>query len=125
MLRVTVSMEVEYGTKQSSTLLGCVPQVRTGARAQDRNRTPEGSEDDARGSVSRLDPGAEIETLSGTFRTEVFDGPYMDAGRWRKQLATTLAAEGHEAQDIYAFYTTWPRCAKVYGHNYVVLLARV
>ena len=27
--------------------------------------------------------------------------------------------------DIYAFYTTWPRCAKVYGHNYVVLLARV
>lgn len=27
--------------------------------------------------------------------------------------------------DIYAFYTTCPRCAKVYGHNYVVLLARV
>jgi hypothetical protein len=86
---------------------------------------PEGSEDDAQGSASRLDPGAKIETLSGTFRTEVFDGPYKDAGRWRKQLATTLAAEGHEAQDIYAFYTTCPRCAKVYGHNYVVLLARV
>ena len=27
--------------------------------------------------------------------------------------------------DIYAFYTTCPRCAKVHGHNYVVLLARV
>jgi len=27
--------------------------------------------------------------------------------------------------EIYAFYTTCPRWAKVYGHNYVVLLARV
>ncbi|MDP6387297.1 MAG: hypothetical protein QGI93_13960, partial [Planctomycetota bacterium] len=33
------------------------------------------------------------------------------AGRWRKQLATTLAAKGDEAQDFFAFYTTCPRCA--------------
>jgi len=69
--------------------------------------------------------GAQVETLSGTFRTQVFDGHYKEAESWRKQMSETLAAEGQTAQTIYAFYTTCPRCAKAYGHNYVVLLARV
>jgi hypothetical protein len=58
-------------------------------------------------------------------RTQVFDCPYKDAGRRRTELTATPAAEGRGAQKVYAFYTTCPRCAQSYGHNYVVLPARV
>ena len=30
-----------------------------------------------------------------------------------------------EKEKIYVFYTTCPKCAKVYGKNYTVLLAKV
>ncbi len=69
--------------------------------------------------------GATVETLSGTFRSQVFDGPYKDAGRWRQQLESSLAQEGCTVEKTYAFYTTCPKCAKAYGHNYVVLFGKV
>jgi hypothetical protein len=36
-----------------------------------------------------------------------------------------VESEGKEFKDLYFFYTTCPNCAKVYGKNYVVLLAAV
>lgn len=71
--------------------------------------------------VSGEVPGADMVKLSGTFRTHVFEGPFSDAGTW----AAAMKAKEPGMQDLWFFYTTCPKCAKVYGKNYVVGVARV
>ena len=34
-----------------------------------------------------------------------------------------MAEQGRSSEKLYFWYTTCPKCAKVYGKNYVVLLA--
>lgn len=70
-------------------------------------------------------PGAENVELSGTFLTKVFEGPFADARRWCDEMENYVKSEGRETDTLYFFYTTCPRCAKVYGHNYVVGVAKV
>jgi len=70
-------------------------------------------------------PGAEMAKISGTFLTKVFEGPYRDAPKWQREMAAYLESRGRDAKKMYFFYTTCPRCAKVYGKNYTVLLAQV
>lgn len=69
--------------------------------------------------------GMESVSLSGTFVSRVFEGDYSKMGSWMKQMNSHLEKEGEKAKEIYAYYTTCPRCAKEYGKNYVVLLAKV
>lgn len=64
-------------------------------------------------------------TLSGTFLTKVFDGPYRDVPKWIRQTGQYVAAKGHSVLKYYFYYTTCPKCAKKYGHNYVVIFAQV
>lgn len=75
--------------------------------------------------VSRDVSGAEMATLSGTFLTKVFEGPYSQAPKWAKEMKAYVKSKGKELKKIYFSYTTCPRCAKVYGKNYVVLFALV
>lgn len=75
--------------------------------------------------VDRVVPGVEMTRLSGDFATRVFDGPFSDAPKWSAELRADLAARGEEASEVYFFYTTCPKCAKAYGHNYVVGVARL
>lgn len=75
--------------------------------------------------VSKPVPGAEMATLSGTFLTKVYDGPFSDAGKWAEDMKRHVESTGHTMQKLYFAYTTCPRCAKAYGHNYVVLFAKV
>lgn len=70
-------------------------------------------------------PGATVETLSGTFLTRVFEGPYKDAGTWAKAMAEHVRAQGHELKRLYSFYATCPKCAERFGKNQVVLFAQV
>lgn len=70
-------------------------------------------------------PGAKMATMSGAFRTRVYDGPYSEVGRWTKDMQDWLTTQGVQADHMYYAYTTCPRCAKAYGHNYVVVFARV
>ena len=70
-------------------------------------------------------PEAEIERLSGRFKTRVFEGPYRDAGKWMKEMEEYVRSEGEEPQKTYFSYSTCPKCAKQYGKNYVVLFAQV
>ena len=67
----------------------------------------------------------EMTTLSGDFITRVFEGPYRQAKIWMHEMETAAIATGRTAKRIFMFYTTCPKCAKVYGKNYVVLLAQV
>lgn len=70
-------------------------------------------------------PGTQTTTFSGTFLTKVFEGPYQNAGKWAKEMKDYVKNKGKELKKIYFFYTTCPKCAKVYGKNYVVLFARI
>ena len=75
-------------------------------------------------SVSRPVPGEEATTLTGDFVTKVFEGPYRDAKHWYREMAALAHERGAATEEIYFFYTTCPKCAKAYGRNYVVGVAR-
>ena len=70
-------------------------------------------------------PGAQMATLSGTFLTKVFEGPYQNAGKWAKEMAEYVKNKDKELKKLYFSYTTCPKCAKAYGKNYVVLFAQI
>jgi hypothetical protein len=75
--------------------------------------------------VGKEVPGAEMTRLPGTFLSKVFEGSYSQTGKWVKEMNAYVESKGKELKDLYFFYTTCPNCAKVYGKNYVVLLAAV
>ncbi len=69
--------------------------------------------------------GEEIVTLSGEYLTRVFEGPYREARSWHHQMEVAAKARGRTAEEIYFFYTSCPRCAKAYGENYLVGVAKL
>jgi hypothetical protein len=69
--------------------------------------------------------GADMVTMSGSFLTKVFEGPYKDAGKWAKEMVQVVNDAGKELKKLYFFYTTCPKCAKRFGKNYVVAFAEV
>jgi len=76
-------------------------------------------------SVSKEVPEAEMARIPGTFMTMVFEGPYRNAAKWAKEMKDHVESKGKEIKKLLFFYTTCPKCAKVYGKNYTVLLAEV
>lgn len=64
-------------------------------------------------------------TISGTFLSKVFDGPYKDMGKWIKEMERYAESKGNQIKMQYFYYTTCPKCAKKYGKNYVVLLSKI
>ena len=75
--------------------------------------------------VSKEVPGAQITTLSGTYLTKVFEGPYSSAGKWAQEMKEYVDTKGKILKKLYFSYTTCPKCAKAYGKNYVVLFAQI
>lgn len=75
--------------------------------------------------VAKEVPGAQMATLSGTFLTKVFEGPYQNAGKWAVEMQEYVKGKGKELKKLYFSYTTCPKCAKAYGKNYVVLFAQI
>jgi hypothetical protein len=75
--------------------------------------------------VTRDVPGASMETISGTFISKVFEGPFSNMRTWIEGMKTFVQGRGKVLQKMYFFYTTCPKCAKKYGKNYVAILARV
>ncbi len=70
-------------------------------------------------------PDSRMTTLSGTFMSKVYEGPYKDVGRWIKDMQQYVRDSGKHVKRLLTFYTTCPKCAKKYGRNYVVLLAEI
>ena len=75
--------------------------------------------------VTKPVPDEEMTTLSGNFVTKVFEGPYHKAKEWNQEMIDLVKARGQQPGDIWFFYTTCPKCAKVYGKNYAVGFAQV
>lgn len=64
-------------------------------------------------------------TVSGNFMTKVFDGRFQDVPKWLKEMESYVKDQGHFPKKYYFYYTTCPKCAKKYGHNYVVIFAEI
>lgn len=75
--------------------------------------------------VDHAVPGTETVTMSGTFLTKVFEGPFRDVGRWVKAMDAYVRAKGHSTQRHLFYYATCPKCAKHFGKNQVVLCNQV
>lgn len=75
--------------------------------------------------VTKDIPGAEMDAISGTFLSRVFEGSFKDMGKWIAETKAAVAEKGKTLKKLYFFYTTCPKCAKKYGKNYVVILAEV
>lgn len=69
--------------------------------------------------------GAQMSTISGTFLTKVFEGPYQNVGKWIKEMEEYVKNKNQKIKKMYFSYTTCPKCAKAYRKNYVVLFAQV
>ena len=76
-------------------------------------------------SVSHEVPGQEMVHLTGDYLTKVFEGPYKNAPKWEKEMDAFVQQKGRQVKKMYFFYTTCPKCAKVYGENYVVAVAEL
>ena len=75
--------------------------------------------------VTKNVPDSKMVKISGTFMTKVFEGHFKNMGNWIKEMNNWVASQGKKPKKLYFFYTTCPSCAKVYGKNYVVILAQV
>jgi len=75
--------------------------------------------------VAKEVPDADMEGISGTFLTKVFEGPYKDAGKWAKAMTEYVKTKARQMKKMYFFYTTCPKCAEYYGKNYTVIFAEV
>jgi len=70
-------------------------------------------------------PGAKMTKVSGKFLTKVFEGPFQNAGKWAQEMTEYVKSENKEMEKMYFSYTTCPKCAQVYGKNYVVLFVKI
>lgn len=70
-------------------------------------------------------PGARMATISGTFLSKVFEGPYSNVRKWIEQMNAFVGSKGKTPGQLYFYYTTCPKCARKCGKNYVVILAMV
>lgn len=75
--------------------------------------------------VTKEVPNAKNVKVSGTFISKVFDGPYNDVPKWIKEMDKYLSDNEKTAKKYYFYFTTCPKCAEYYGHNYVVTFAEV
>lgn len=76
-------------------------------------------------SVEKNVPSENNVTISGDFISRVFDGGYKDVPKFIKQMDEYLAETGKKAEDYYIHYAYCPGCAKKFGHNYLILFAKI
>jgi effector-binding domain-containing protein len=69
--------------------------------------------------------GLENVTLSGTFLTKVFEGPYSRVRAWIGEMNEYVEAQGKKVKKMYFYYTVCPKCGKTFGKNYIVIFAQV
>jgi hypothetical protein len=72
--------------------------------------------------VDKEIPNAENITISGKFLSKVYEGDFKETGKWCKDFEAITKEKGFSIKKQYVWYTTCPKCAKVYGKNYVVIV---
>ncbi|MCK9368612.1 hypothetical protein M0R04_01405 [Candidatus Dojkabacteria bacterium] len=74
--------------------------------------------------VTKEVEGMENVKLSGKYTSKVYDGPFNNIPNWIKDFDIYLKNKNQKALKYYFYYTYCPKCAKKYGHNYVVAFAQ-
>jgi hypothetical protein len=74
--------------------------------------------------VTKDVPDSKMTTLGGIFLSKVYEGSYNNMGKWVRDMKLYVQSEGRKLEKLYFYYTTCPKCAKKYGKNYVVILAK-
>lgn len=69
--------------------------------------------------------GYETHKIEGQFYTKVYDGDFKEISSWIKNFENQMKNKNTPLKEMFVFYTTCPNCAKVYGHNYVVLFGKL
>lgn len=75
--------------------------------------------------ITKEIPGEEVVRLSGTFMSKVFDGPYNQVPKYMNEMNDYLKTQNLKAKKHYFYYAYCPKCAKKYGHNYIVDVAEL
>ena len=75
--------------------------------------------------VTKEVQGADNCEITGTFVSVVYDGSYNKVPVFMKDMDNYLKQTGQTAKDYYIHYAYCPKCAKNYGHNYMILFARI
>jgi len=75
--------------------------------------------------VSKAVPEREMVRWSGDYLTKVFEGPFQDLPKWEEEVLAAVRSRRRDMGKNYYFYTTCPKCAEVYGKNYVVAVAEL
>jgi hypothetical protein len=73
-------------------------------------------------------PGANNTKISGTFAAKVYDGPYNAIPKFVKDMNMYLGKDGRKIpgdDEYYIHYAYCPKCEKKYGHNYMILFAKI
>jgi hypothetical protein len=74
--------------------------------------------------VDKEIPGAENVKLSGTFYSRVYEGDFNQTGKWCADFEVKAKEKNLKIEKLYMWYTTCPKCAKKYGKNYTVIIAK-
>lgn len=69
--------------------------------------------------------GAENVTLTGKFLSKVYEGDFKDTGKWMTNFQKFAEKKKIKIKKYLMWYTTCPKCAKIYGKNYVVNIGEV
>jgi len=75
--------------------------------------------------VDKEIPNLKNVNLSGKYLSKVYEGPFKDTGIWCKDFEKYAKEKNLSIEKWYMWYTTCPKCAKKYGKNYVVIIAKV
>lgn len=70
-------------------------------------------------------PGEDTVAMTGNYVSKVFEGPYSQIPKFVEQMDAYLSAGDKQVKKLYFYFPLCPKCAKKYGHNYVVALAEV
>jgi len=75
--------------------------------------------------VDKNIPDAKNVTISGKFLSKVYEGDFKDTSTWMEDFKKYTKKKKIDIKKTYVWYTTCPKCAKKYGHNYVVIIGEV
>jgi hypothetical protein len=74
--------------------------------------------------VNKNVPNGKMAKLTGTFLSNVYDGPYNAVPNWIKDMDKFVASKGKTVKKYYFHYAYCPKCSKKYGHNYCIAFAQ-
>lgn len=75
--------------------------------------------------VDKEIPEAENVKMTGKFYSRFYEGDFRKTGEWITDFKKQTTEKQLSTGKMYLWYTTCPQCAKIYGKNYVVILANI